>query len=377
MTRDFLVIGAGIAGASVACELSALGSVALLEREARPGTHSTGRSAAFFTLNYGNRVIRALTAASGAFLRTPPEGFAAAPLMRPHAIVTIARADQEEAFARNLADAQASASDVAELSVAEAEALVPVLAPGYTARAHIERDAHAMDVDMIHGGFLRRFAARGGTLVCNAEVRALRRDGGLWRLATAAGDFDAPVVVNAAGAWADVIAGLAGVPPIGLKAKRRTVIVFAEPEETSLADCPLVIDAEERFYFKPEAGKVLASPADETDSEPCDAQPEELDMAITVERIETATTMRVRRIDHKWAGLRSFVADRTLVAGPDPAAPGFVWLAGQGGYGIMTSPAMGRATAALASGNAWPEDLAARGLSPADLARDRPGLAHG
>jgi D-arginine dehydrogenase len=184
------------------------------------------------------------------------------------------------------------------------------------------------------------------------------------------------VVVNAAGAWADEIARLAALAPVGLQPYRRTVIIFAEPAGVSLAGCPLVIDADERFYFKPEAGKVLASPADETPSAPCDAQPEEIDVAITIERIERATTMRIGRIDHKWAGLRSFVADRAPVVGVDPEADGFVWLAGQGGYGIMTAPAMARVAAALAGAGAWPDDLAALGVRAGDLAPRRPALVH-
>jgi D-arginine dehydrogenase len=375
MAYDFIVIGAGIAGASAAYELSRAGRTLLLEREERPAYHTTGRSAAFFTLNYGNRVIRSLTATSEAFFSDPPDGFAATPLMRRHAIVTIAREDQRAEFARNLATARATGCDIEELTPEQAERLVPVLRPGYAAFAHLERDAYHMDVDLILGGFLRGLAARGGTLACDAEVEALAREAGVWRVTTRAGGFEAPVVVDAAGAWADDVARLAGLAPVGLEPFRRTVIIFPEPDGVSLAGCPLVIDADERFYFKPDAGKVLASPADETLSPPCDAQPEEIDVAITVERIERATTMRIERIDHKWAGLRSFVADRAPVVGIDPEAEGFVWLAGQGGYGIMTSPAMARIAVALAGAGAWPDDIAALGVRAGDLAPRRRALA--
>ncbi|MDP6953614.1 MAG: FAD-binding oxidoreductase [Alphaproteobacteria bacterium] len=370
-SSDFIVIGGGIAGISAAAELAREGSVVLLEREERLAYHTTGRSAAFFTINYGNDVIRGLTAASGPFLTDPPDGFAEAPLMSPHPAVTIARADQDAAFAANLAEATASPGSIVEISPAEAEAMIGVMAPGYLARAHLEPDAQAMDVDLIHGGFRRQLAARGGEVVCNAEVLGLERTAGLWHVATAAGTFQAPIVVNAAGAWADVVAGLAGARPVGLRPKRRTVILFDPPADTDMGACPLVIDCEELFYFKPDAGMVLASPADETDSPPCDAQPEELDIARVIDSIERATTLRVRRVAHKWAGLRSFVRDRTPVVGLDPENEGFLWLAGQGGYGIMTSPAMSRAAAALATGNAWPADIAAFGIQPEDLSPAR------
>jgi D-arginine dehydrogenase len=371
---DFIVIGGGIAGISAAAELARSGRVLLLEREERLAYHTTGRSAAFFTVNYGNDIIRGLTAASGPFLSEPPEGFTEAPLMSPHPVITIARSNQDAAFAANLTEATASPCSIVEIDPAEAEAMIGVMAPGYIARAHIEPDAQAMDVDLIHGGFRRQLGTRGGEITCKAEVLGLARQDGVWQVETSAGTFQAPVVVNAAGAWADVVAGLAGAKPVGLQPKRRTVILFAQPDGIDMSACPLVIDCEELFYFKPDAGMVLASPADETDSPPCDAQPEELDIARVVQSIETATTLRVRRVEHKWAGLRSFVSDRTLVVGPDPEVDGFIWLAGQGGYGIMTSPAVSRAAAALATGNAWPADIAAYDIRPEQLSPARPGL---
>jgi D-arginine dehydrogenase len=375
MTSDFIVIGAGMAGASAAWELAAHGSVVLIEREQRPGYHSTGRSAAFYTLNYGNQIIRALTDASGDFFRVPPDGFTESPLIVPHATVTIARADQQAGFRKNLAAARASVDDIEEISPERAERMIPVLKPGYAAFAHLEPNSFFLDVALIHDGFLRAFKARGGRLVCDAEVTSITRAEGTWRVSTKAGAFESPVVVDAAGAWADEVARIAGAAPVGLTPLRRTAIIVAPPEGVSLAGCPLVIDADEAFYFRPEAGKLLASPADQTPSPPCDAQPEEEDVAITVDRLERATTVKVRRVEHKWAGLRSFVADRAPVVGPDPACDGFVWLAGQGGYGIMTAPAMARAACALASGTAWPADLAARGLSPETLAPRRASLA--
>lgn len=373
MNCDFLVIGGGIAGACAAFELSRHGRVVVIEREERPAYHTTGRSAAFFTVNYGNRVIRALTIASEAMLADPPDIFGETPLMSPRGIVTLAREDQLEQFEENLAEARRGCEDIHRIDVDEALRLLPVLRPDYVAAAHLEPGSMYLDVDLILNGYLRGMKDRGGRLVCDAEARAIERRGDVWRVDTAAGAFEAPVLVNAAGAWADEIARLAGLAPVGLVPKRRTVIVFAGPADLVLDDCPMAIDVDEDFYFKPEAGKVLASPADETPSPPCDARPEEIDIALTVERIERATTMKVARIEHKWAGLRSFVADKTPVAGIDPAAEGFLWLAGQGGYGIMTSPAMGRAVAGLATG-AWPDDLAKLGVTPEHLAPRRDSL---
>ena len=183
--------------------------------------------------------------------------------------------------------------------------------------------------------------------------------------------FAAPVVVNAAGAWADVVAELAGARPIGLQPMRRTALLVDPPEGVRIDDWPMVIDVEETFYFKPDAGLLLLSPADETPSPPCDAQPEALDVAVAIDRVQTATTLEVRRVRHRWAGLRSFVADRAPVAGWDPEAAGFFWLAGQGGYGIQTAPAMARTAAALLQNEALPGDLVDAGVDPRALSPER------
>jgi D-arginine dehydrogenase len=360
---DFLVVGAGIAGASAAAELAQHGRVVVLERESQPGYHSTGRSAALYTETYGNRVIRALTVASGRFLRNPPAGFADHALLTPRGTLLIGRADQRAALDGAYAELRDLAPGLALVDGAEARRLVPVLDQGYVAAGIYEADATDMDVHGIHNGFLKTLRARGGRVVTDAEVTALARRGGRWHATTKAGAFSAPVVVNAAGAWCDVLARLAGVEPVGLVPKRRTAFTFDPPAGADARAWPAVIDIAETFYFKPEAGKILGSPADETPIEPCDVQPEEIDIAEAVERIERASVLRVRRLDHKWAGLRSFVADKTPVVGPDDAADGFFWLAGQGGYGIMTSPALGRTVAALLTDGTIPADLAALGVT--------------
>lgn len=374
MQADFIVIGAGIAGAAAGFELAAKGMVVVLEREPRPGYHTTGRSAATFIETYGNAAMRGLTAAGKAFFLAPPAGFAEGPLVRPRGCLLVAGDADRERLEREIAQSQALAPGVRALDGAATLALCPVLKPEAAVAGMLDPDAMDIDVDRLHQGFLRGLKARGGRLVVDAEVTALDRRAGQWRAATTQGAFAAPVVVNAAGAWADAVAALAGASPIGLVPKRRTIVAFDPPDGLDPRSWPIVGDVGERWYFLPQGGRVLASPADETPSAPCDAQPEELDVAVAIDRVETATTMRVRRVQAKWAGLRSFVADKTVVAGFAPECPGFFWLAGQGGYGIQTAPALGRAAAALATGAGLPDDIAARGLTPAMLAPDRPAL---
>lgn len=367
-TCDVLVIGGGIAGASAAFELAGGAQVVLLEQESQPGYHTTGRSAALFTEAYGNAVIRRLTSAGRGFFEHPPEGFAAHPLLTPRGTLFIAREDQLDALARAEAEA---ATTVRRLSGAEAVEANPALDPGYVAAALYEPTAEDIDVHALHSGFLRGLRQRGGRVVTGARVEALRRAGGAWQAETPAGRFAAAVVVNAAGAWADAVAGLAGVRPVGLVPKRRTAFTFDPPEGMEITGWPATIDIDERFYFKPDAGRILGSPADETPSPPCDAQPEELDVAIGVERIETATRLRVRRLASRWAGLRTFAPDKTPVVGFDATTAGFFWLAGQGGYGIQTSPALARAAAGLILAGDLPAELKARGLERAALAPGR------
>jgi D-arginine dehydrogenase len=260
---------------------------------------------------------------------------------------------------------------VTRLTLDEVFARLPVMRRDYVADAYIEPEAMDIDVHTVHRGYLRGMTAKGGRIVTDAEVTGLSRDGAGWRVATRAGEFTAPVVVNAAGAWCDEVAKLAGIAPIGLVPKRRTAITFDPPQGQAIHDWPSMIDVDEQFYFKPDAGRILASPADETPMPPCDVQPDELDIAILVDRLEQATTLQVKRIASKWAGLRSFVADKTLVAGFERGAPGFFWLAGQGGYGIQTSPTMARVAASLIAGKGLPPDLTDLGLTEATLAPAR------
>ena len=360
---DFIVVGAGIAGASAAYRLVDHGATVLLEMEEWPGYHSTGRSAAQFTELYGNGPIRALVRLSKDFLDSPPDGFAGAPILTPRGAMFVATGAQRDAIQAFLDMARQENCLARELDVAGARSVVPVLRASAFESAVLEPESADIDVHALHGGFLRGFQAGGGRAVTNAEAKKIERIDGNWRVDTSSGTYEAPVLVNAAGAWGDVIAARAGVCTIGLQPKRRTVILFDPPQDEDVSDWPLVIDAEENWYFKPEAGKVLASPADETPTEPCDAQPEELDIAVVVDAIEQMTTMKVGRISHSRAGLRTFANDKTPVLGFAPNAQGFFWLAGQGGYGIETSPAMGVAAASLIVDGCLPDEFTDAGVT--------------
>jgi len=359
-SADFLVIGAGMAGASAAFALAEHGSVIVLEQEEQPGFHATGRSAALFSETYGNATVRSLSRASRPFLADPPDGFCQAPLLRPRGALFIASEGERGQLAEQAAEEPGA---YAALSGAEARAMVLVLRPEASAAGLYEAGAMDIDVNALHQGFLGGLRRRSGELALEAGVEALRREGGAWVAETKSGTFAARIIVNAAGAWADRVAALAGLRPLGLQPKRRTAALIDGPEDVDFAAWPLVIDAGETFYFKPDAGQLLISPADETDTEPGDAQAEELDIAIAADRVQAATTLVVRRIAHRWAGLRTFAPDRTPVCGFDPRTEGFFWLAGQGGYGIQTAPALAQLTARLITGGA-PEMIAAA-LSPA------------
>jgi len=366
---DIAVIGGGIAGASLARAVADGCRVLLLERESQAGYHSSGRSAALFSETYGNAVVRALSTGSREFLQAPPEDFAGFVLTRPRGAMHVGEPGQEAAI-RGRAEALAAlVPSVRELGAADTVSRFPVL--HRVGGAVFEPEALDLDTNGMLQGSLRGLRRRGGEVRTGAEVTALAPlPGGGWRIETTAGAVEAGIVVNAAGSWADAIAALAGVAPVGLVPKRRTAFLFDAPGH-AVDGWPMVVDLDETFYIKPDAGKLLGSPADETPSPPCDAQPEEIDVAIAVDRIERATTLQIRRLTHRWAGLRSFVADKTPVLGFDPEAPGFFWCAGQGGYGFQTAPAMARLGAALLRGDPVPEDLARLGVTAAALAPGR------
>lgn len=368
---DIVIIGAGIAGASAAFAIGNRARVLLVERESQPGYHSTGRSAAVYAETYGNAAIRALTTGSRAFFMAPPDGFADHPILTARGALHVGPAEAAPRLERLAAELRRLVASVRTVDASEIRALCPALRPDVAAAGLYEPEAMDIDVHALHRGFLRGAQAAGATLVCDADVTMLDRRDGLWQVTTTAGRFAAPIVINAAGAWADTIAARAGIAPVPVRPKRRTALTFDPPAGLEVAAWPMVIDSDEQWYFKPDAGRLLASPADETDIEACDVQPDEMDLAIAIDRIETATTLAIRRPAAKWAGLRSFTPDRTIVCGFDSAAEGFCWLAGQGGYGIQTSPAMGRVAAALALGDGFPADLQALGVDAARLSPDR------
>jgi len=367
---DVAIVGAGIVGASVAMRLAPTHRVLLLEGEDRPGYHTTGRSAALFEEAYGPAPIRKLTRASRAFLESPPPGFAADALLQPRGCLFVAPHGRSAAL--DAALAAALPGSVREISPEQALERCPALDRAWIARVLEEPGSMDMDVAAIHQGYLRAAKAAGTALVCGARVSALARAGGAWQIDTSAGRFEAAHIVAAAGAWADEIGVLAGASPLGLVPKRRTAFVFEQPAyAATMANWPMVVDIDETFYFKPEAGLLLASPADETPSPPCDAQPEDIDVAECAARIEAASALRIARVKRKWAGLRSFVADKVPVLGPDSRAENFHWAAGVGGYGIMTSPAVGRIVAAGVCGQDLPDDILASGLRWPDFGARR------
>lgn len=364
----FVIVGAGIAGASLAYRLAAAcGSgkdIVLLEREDRPGYHSTGRSAAVYTETYGPPVIRALTAASRPFFDNPPPGFTDHPLLHPMGVMLIGGDDRRDKAAALYEQCRALTPSIRFLQGKDVSDLVPVLRPAWTAFGILEPDAMSMDVAAIHEGYLRGFKASGGVVMTDADVMAMSNTNGRWQLETRGGAVKAEIVINAAGAWADEIAEKAGLSPLGIVPKRRTALVFQAPAAYDTSIWPMINDIDETFYFKPDAGRILASPEEATPMPPCDVQPDEYDIAVTVDRIEKATTMEIRQIDNKWAGLRSFFDDGVPALGFDPRAEGFFWLAGQGGYGITTSDAMARlATHQLLQRDA-PGDILDKGVDP-------------
>lgn len=368
---DVVVIGGGISGASVAYELARATSVVLMEAEPTPGYHSTGRSAALLLENYGNRTVRLLTRASRTFLANPPAEFAAQPLLTPRGAMWIARADQLSQLALLEQQGRDLGCRIHRPSATERRALCPIVDPDYLAGALLEPGAMDIDVTGLHQGYLAGFRNRGGRLLTGAPVLALERDRAVWQVRTHSDTIRALHVVNAAGAWCDEIARMAGVPPVGLVAKRRTVITFDPPAGAQAHQWPCVIDAEEQFYFKPESTRILASPGDQTPMAPQDTQPEELDVAVAVDRVERATTLDIRRVTHKWAGLRCFVADNAPVVGAAPGARGFFWLAGQGGFGVMTAPALSRIAAGLLLEGAMPAEITDMGLAIEELSPGR------
>jgi D-arginine dehydrogenase len=344
-TFDVVVIGAGMAGASIAAFLSEHCRVALLEAEEAAGYHTTGRSAALWTANYGPSDVRLLSRLSRPFFETPPEGFATVPLLRERPVLFLAEPHQMA----ELAQVVGGGSGVRSVDLDEAKAMLPALRDGYAAGAAVEDDAFDLDVNAIHQGFLRQLHIRNGVLALRNRAGHITCKDGTWFVQTSTGAvFEAGRVVNAAGAWGDEVAAMAGVAPIGLLPKRRTAAIV-DPSPWDAEHWPMVLDVCEDWYARPEArSRLMVSPADETLSYPHDVRPEEIDIATGIDRMQRALDIPVRRVEHSWAGLRTFTPDGSLAFGW--GQEGFFWCVGQGGYGIQTSPAAGRLGADLILG---------------------------
>lgn len=375
---DVVIVGAGIAGASLAYRLTAEGPgqkrVMLLERESQPGYHSTGRSAAMFMETYGTQQIQALTRASRAFYEQPPAGFTDHPLLGERGCLYIASADQRDTLMQSYEAAAAQAGNVQLLDGEQAMARVPCIRPDAVAGgALFEPDARDLDVHALHQGFLAGARRHGAVLRCHAEVESGQRsDDGVWTLRLKDGaTLRAGVLVNAAGAWADDVARACGVAPVGLQPCRRSAFTFAPPDGVDCSTWPAVVGIDESFYFKPDAGQLLGSPANADPVAPHDVVAEELDVATGIYHIESATTLTIRRPSHVWAGLRSFVPDGDMVVGYDEGQPGFFWLAAQGGYGIQSAAGVSALAAALLLRQPLPVWLVDEGVAPSLLAPGR------
>ena len=368
---DFLIIGGGIAGLSAAASLARHGKVVVLEAEEALGYHSSGRSVSFSHFGIGNAAVRGLTAWSRPFFERPPEGFSATPVGRPMDTLYTASEAQLPGLLALQAEMARFTDAVEWIDSERLAALCPVVrtGPGAAERAILDRSGIKLDSEALLQGHGRQIRAAGGEVLTGRRVSAI--DPG-WTVRTDGGEsFTAPILVNAAGSWADRVAGMAGVAPIGLQPKRRTIIVVDPPAGLDIAGWPFVHGGGHDFYMLPEAGQLLVSAADEVDDDPSDSAPDDYDVALAADRLEHYTTLKVSRIAHRWAGLRSFVADRTPTAGFDRRAEGFFWLVGQGGYGLQTAPAMAAITEALVARTAWPEGLERLGVTPAVVGPER------
>ncbi len=374
---DFAVIGAGMAGASVAYRLAHKGaSVIVLERESQPGYHSTGRSAAMFMESYGTDQIRALTRASRDFYAHPPAGFCENELLPARDVLYVGTHGQQQLLDDALAMYLKDGLRAAMISAARAKELVPCLEEDKIIGAVHDMAATDIDVSELHQGFLRGMREQGAQLRCNAELLAAERDeaSGLWTLRLPDGvSVRARAVVNASGAWVDAVAQLCGAKPLGIQPKRRTAFTFNPPEGVDAHQWPVVIGVDESFYFKPDAGQLLGSPANADPVPAHDVVAEEMDVAMGIHSIESLTSLRIRRPNHVWAGLRSFAPDGDFVIGWDPARAGFFWLAGQGGYGIQTAAGASATACALLLREALPESVRVQGVDPDKLSPARFG----
>ena len=368
---DYLIIGAGIAGASVGYWLASNGRTVVVEGAEQPGYHSTGRSAAMIIDSYGPEQVRAVSVASRAFLEQPPAQFGEGSLLRRRGTLLLGRHGQEAVMDDHWNLVRTVSVGAKRLDPAEVMSIVPVIRQELLFGGILEPEAADIDVHRLHQGYLRGIRQHDGEIRCNTTVTRIERAGDQWILETNTGRYRAGILVNAAGAWCDEIARLAGAKPIGLVPKRRTAFTFTPPAGVVIDEWPLCVAADWSWYMKPDAGRILGSPANEDPVTPHDVQPEDLDIAVGIDAIESMTTLEIRRPASTWAGLRSFVADGDLVGGFDVDLPGFFWVAGQGGYGVQSSAAMGELCASLIRGRGIPGHIASHGVSETALGPSR------
>ena len=368
---DIAVIGGGIAGLSCAYFASPHRSVVVLERETALGYHSSGRSAAEFAFRFHGPMVGRLAAASFDFLTAPPPGFSEVALLKRRGNLLIADTEKAARLAEVFAAESAAAPGLERLTVDQALERAPILNRDYVVDAFFDPDCWDIEAENLLQGFAKGTRGSGGEIRTGSETFAARRDGDEWVLETNSGEVRAATVVDAAGAWADATAALLGAAPIGIVPYRRTAVTVDAPDGIDVGSLPEICEIDEVFYIKPEAGRLLVSPADATESPPCDAQPEEIDVAYAAWYLEQATTVPVSRIAHRWAGLRSFAADRLPVVGFSGSVEGLFWLAGQGGFGIQTAPALGRLAADLLTGAEPARELIAHGVNAATFAPGR------
>lgn len=358
---DFIIIGAGIAGASVAYELSKFGKVIVLERESQPGYHTTGRSAAVLETTYGqgDPAIYALTKTSSIFLENPPSGFTDAELLNWRGELYIAPKDDRDKVIERYEKLIKMTDDVKLVNREEIRKLVPIINDNYSDLGlYLENELADIDVHALHEGYIKGAKSRGTEFINKAEVLKISKTNEMWSIETNVGSFSAPIIVNAAGSWVDEIAKMANVKEIGIRPQRRTMVVVDAPDGINDIDnWPMVVELVDTFYFKTDAGKIIISPCDKTLSEPCDAQPEEIDVAYAAHYFQECTDIEIRKVEQKWAGLRNGTKDKYPALGFAPDADGFFWFAGQEGIGIMTSPAMSRIAASIIMGEEIPKDI--------------------
>ena len=362
MIYDYLIIGAGISGAAAAYELSTHGTVVVIEAESMPGYHSTGRSAALYTPNYGDPIVRKINQISKSFFENPPVEFCNTPLITPRGLLTVALPGDSEKLTPIL-EQSAPEAQIEMLTATEACDLAPLLDPEHVESATFEADVADIEVATMHQGFLGAVKRGGGRVICSMRVEDITRKEGAWHVSGNSQTIVGKTLINAAGAWADQVATMAGANPTNLVAKRRTAIIVDLPQHIAPSThLPAIDFADCDGYLKPEAGKLMVSPGDETPIEPQDAWPEDWDIAVLVDWLENRTLIDVQRVEHSWAGLRTFAMDDVPVVGYDPIIEDFFWLTGQGGYGIMMSPALGRATASLITTGKLPADMLSMGV---------------